>query len=154
MTTASTSSSIEFVTFLLAIIGYIGLGINLLTILRSRLKKPYMAATAIVILVHVFMVWAFRYGWEFSQATRNGYAGFLLFHSALLCIIISVFAGTETANKLIIAAFLIVSAGAIGATFRYDVVALYRIPVLLIAGIGTAALGKAYYQKRKLGQAL
>jgi hypothetical protein len=154
MTTTSTSTTIEFVTFLLAIIGYIGLCLNLITIVRSRLRKPYLAATAIVILVHVFMVWAFRYSWAFSQATRNGYVGFVLFHSALLCIIISVFAGTETANKLVIAAFLIVTAGAIGATFRYDVVAMYRIPVLLIAGIGMAALGKAYYDKRKLRHAL
>lgn len=154
MTTASTSATIEFVTFLLAIIGYIGLGFNLLTIVRSRLKKPYMAATAIVILVHVFLVWAFRYGWAFSQATRNGYVGFLLFHSALLCIIIAVFAGTEIAGKLVIAAFPIVSAGAIGATFRYDVVAMYRIPVLIIAAIGITALGKAYYDKRRVRHAL
>jgi hypothetical protein len=154
MATASTSANIEFVTFLLAMIGYVGLCFNLLTIVRSRLKKPYLAATAIVVLVHVFMVWAFRYGWAFSQATRNGYAGFLLFHSALLCIIISVFAGTEIAGKLVIAAFLIVSAGAIGATFRYEVVAMYRIPVLIIAVIGITALGKAYYDKRKLQHAL
>lgn len=154
MTTASTSTNIEFITFLLAIIGYIGLGFNLLTIVRSRLTKPYMAATAVVVLVHVFMVWAFRYGWAFSQATRNGYVGFLLFHSALLCILIAVFAPTETANKLVAAAFLIVSAGAIGATFRYDVVAIYRIPVLIIAVIGITALGKAYYEKRKLRHAL
>jgi hypothetical protein len=154
MTTASTSTNIEFVTFLLAIIGYIGLGFNLFTIVRSQLKKPYLAATAIVILVHVFMVWAFRYGWAFSQATRNGYVGFLLFHGALLCIITSVFAGTEIANKLVIAAFLIVSAGAIGATFRYEVVAIYRIPVLIIAAIGVTGLVKAYYDKRKLQHAL
>jgi hypothetical protein len=154
MTTPSTSATIEFVTFLLAIIGYIGLCFNLVTIVRGRFQKPYMAATAIVILIHVFMVWAFRYDWAFSQATRNGYVGFLLFHSALLCIIIAVFSGTETANKLVVAAFLIVSAGAIGATFRYDVVAMYRIPVLIIAAIGITALGKSYYDKRKLRHAL
>jgi hypothetical protein len=46
-------------------------------------------AVAVVIVVHVSMVWSYRYGWRFDLAVRNGYAGFAMFHTALAMIVAS-----------------------------------------------------------------
>ena len=92
-----------------------------------------------VIVVHVAMVWSLRYEWQFSQATRNGYAGFLMFHAALLMIVTSLFLAERHALWLVRLAFLVVSAGALGAVFLYDVVAIYRVPVILFAAAGSVA---------------
>ena len=93
------------------------------------------------------MVWAYRYDWQFSLAVRNGYFGFLLFHSALLIILISTFVKESGAKTLIRVSFIVVTIGAVGASFRYDVVAIYRVPVLLCAIAGSGGLLWGYFKK-------
>jgi len=117
---------------------------------KKQLNKKFMIATAAVIVVHVFMVWSFRYGWSFAQATRNGYVGFILFHGALSMIAAALFAKAKMATRLLVISFLVVSAGALGAVFRYDVVSPYRIPVILIAVVGLGLLGKSYIDKKRI----
>lgn len=146
------SNHVEFVTFLLAMIGYAGLCHNTILAVKARFNRKYMAVVAGVIVIHVFMVWAFRYEWAFSQATRNGFIGFALFHGALLLILGSVFIRAATADALVVAAFIIVTMGAIGATFKYEVVAMYQIPVMLTALAGLFVLGKSYFDKRRLAK--
>ena len=142
-------NNIEFITFLLAPIGYLGLCANMILATKNRLNKNFMIVTAAVIAVHVFMVWSFRYEWSFAQATRNGYVGFLLFHGALSMIAGSLFVKTKKAKTLLVVSFLVVSLGALGAVFRYDVVSKYRIPVILIALAGLGVLGKSYFDPQK-----
>jgi len=143
-------NAIEFITFLLAPIGYVGLCANMGLTTQNRFNKKFLAMNAAIIVIHVFMVWSFRYGWSFAQATRNGYVGFLLFHGALLMIVGSLFVKTAMATRLIVIAFLVVSAGALGAVFRYEVVSLYRIPVILIALAGLGLLCKSYFDKKRI----
>ena len=47
---------------------------------------------AVLVSAHVLLVWAYRYEWQWTQATRNGYAGFVIFHVALLLILASTLA--------------------------------------------------------------
>lgn len=139
--------TIEFITFLLAFIGFAGLATNAIYASFGKNHHMMMIITAAIITIHVLMVWAFRYEWQFSQATRNGYVGFLLFHSALSLIITSTAIAADRARMFIIMAFLIVVMGANGAVFIYDVVAIYRYPVILISITGLYFLSKNGYQK-------
>lgn len=131
---------LEFVTFLLAVLGYAGLTFTAVAAAWGRLPARLWRGVAVVIVVHVLLVWSVRYEWQFAEATRNGYAGFLLFHGALLAIIASLLLHERIARWLIWAAFLVVSAGALGAVFIYEEVALYRIPVVLFAVAGSGGL--------------
>lgn len=129
-----------FITFLLAMIGYAGLTAVVVLSLRGSVPMRFWRAVAGVILIHVAMVWTFRYEWQFALAVRNGYAGFLMFHGSLAAILISTVSGARLARVLIRAAFVVVSAGAIGATFLYEVVAVYRVPVIACALVGGGGL--------------
>lgn len=131
-----------FVTFLLAILGYVGLTAVVVLSVRGRLPVGLWRAVAGVIVVHVAMVWSYRYGWRFDLAVRNGYAGFAMFHAALAMIVASTVVREGLARWLVHLSFLIVTIGALGASFLYDVVAIYRVPVVLCALVGSAALAR------------
>lgn len=118
---------LEHVTFLLALIGYTGLTATAVVAAGGRLPVRFWRAVALVILLHVILVWTVRYEWRFSAAVRNGYGGFVAFHAALAMILASVGVKERRARVLVWTAFAIVSLGAIGAVFRYDVVAHYRV---------------------------
>jgi hypothetical protein len=114
----------------------------------GRVPRALLRATAAVVVVHVALVWTVHYGGAFAQATRNGYAGFTLFHGALLAIVASVFLTDRIARRALIAAFAIVTIGALGAVFQYEIVAAYRLPVAACAITGTALLVRAYMRRR------
>lgn len=139
---------LEFVTFLLAPIGYAGLTLAALKAARGAVPVILLRSVAVVILSHVILVWVVRYEGQVSEATRNGYVGFVLFHVTLLAIVASVFVGERLARRLIVAAFGLVTIGAIGAVFRYDAVSRYRIPVIVLAVVGIAGLARAYRLRR------
>ncbi len=142
-----------FITFLLAMIGYAGLTAVILLSARGILPARLLRVVAVVILTHVFMVWTFRYEWQFPLAVRNGYAGFIMFHGALLLILVSTTARERIARPLIKVAFVVVTMGALGATFLYDVVAMYRVPVILCALAGFGGLIWEHVIQRKQMQA-
>lgn len=129
-----------FTTFLLAMVGYAGLTATVVAGLYRAHPRTFWRATAVVIVVHVAMVWSVRYGWDFALSVRNGYGGFVMFHGALAMIVASTVARERAAVLLVRLSFLVVSAGALGAVALYDVVAIYRLPVALCATAGTVAL--------------
>jgi hypothetical protein len=137
-----------FITFLLAVIGYAGLTLIVFLSLKKRIPLHLWRFIAVIIFVHVLMVWIFRYNWQFALAVRNGYTGFILFNSALLMIIISTIVKQNISAILIRLSFLIVTAGAIGATFRYDAVAIYKIPVVVLAVAGSGGLLCMLFRQR------
>lgn len=92
--------------------------------------------TTAVVVVHVYMVWAYRYEWSFAQATRNGYAGFALFHTALLSLVGANLVTKRWGRRAILFTFVVVCLGANGAIWRYDVVEVYRIPVIAVTVLG------------------
>ncbi|HSL84653.1 MAG TPA: hypothetical protein VLF66_17905 [Thermoanaerobaculia bacterium] len=131
-----------FITFLLAIVGYFGLTTVTVLSVHERVPVGLWRGVAAVIGVHVAMVWTYRYGWDPGLAVRNGWAGFAMFHGALAMILASTVAPERAARWLIHLSFLIVTLGALGATWLYEVVAIYRIPVVLCALVGTATLAR------------
>jgi hypothetical protein len=138
------AAMLEFITFLLAPIAYAGLTLAAVQSARGQLKPVLWRTVVIIIVTHVILVWTVRYEWQFSEATREGYAGFVLFHGALLAIITSLFVGAHTARNLILGAFAIVTLGAVGAVFKFDVVEKYRIPVIVSAIAGIIGLVQAF----------
>ena len=140
---------LEFVTFLLAPIGYVMLTVVAVRSAAGSVPRALLRTTAAVVLVHVALVWTVHYGGAFSQATRNGYAGFALFHGALLAIVASIFLDDRMARRALIAAFAIVTLGALGAVFKYEIVAAYRLPVVACAITGTALLVRAHVRQRR-----
>ena len=137
-----------FITFFLAMIGYAGLTATLLLSLKRKVPVLFWRIVALIILVHVFMVWNYYYEWQLSLAVRNGYAGFIIFHSALLLILYSIVVKESTAKILIRISFIIVTLGALGASFRYDVVTIYMVPVIICALAGSSGLLWSYYKKK------
>jgi hypothetical protein len=132
------------VTFFLAIVGYAGLTVVVLLALRGKIPRLLWRSIAAVITAHVIMVWTFRYHWQFDLAVRNGYAGFIMFHGALAMILLSTVARERVSRVLIQTSFVVVSLGAVGASFLYDVVAYYRVPVVACALAGAGGLLWAY----------
>jgi hypothetical protein len=94
------------------------------------------------------LVWIYEYAGSFAQATRNGYAGFIIFHVALVLIVVS--ALRPSISPLIVPAFLIVCVGAVGAVHRYEEVSIYRWLVILIAAGGV--LASCYGWDNRLGR--
>jgi hypothetical protein len=138
-----------FITFVMAIVGYVGLTCVVLLTVRDRSWIGLWRVVALIIFAHVVMVWMFRYNWQFDLAVRNGYTGFLIFHSALVSIVVSAFCNRDLGKKLIHISFLIVTMGAVGASFRYDVVAMYRVVVIGCGLMGGLLLVQFYVFKRR-----
>ena len=138
----------ERVTFLLAVIGYAGLTVSAVLAARGRVVPWLLRSTAVVVVTHVALVWTVRYGWSWAQATRDGYAGALIFHSALALIVASVFVAHRLATRLLITAFAIVSVGAVAAVFMDDAVAVYRPVVIGLAVIGALGVAHALHAHR------
>ena len=137
-----------FISFLLAVIGYVGLTSVLVLTLRGRHPIALLRVVALIVLAHVAMVWIYRYDWQFDLAVRNGYAGFVIFHTALALILISTFAKERLSQKFVHISFVIVTIGAIGASFRYDVVSMYRFIVIPCGVVGGIGLIKFYVLNR------
>jgi hypothetical protein len=138
---------LERITFLLAVAGYGGLMITAVRAASGPLPKRFWRAVALVIVTHVVLVWTVRYHWQLAEATRNGYVGFIVFHGALMLIVASLLLRERTARVLVWAACAIVTAGAMGAVFRYDVVAAYRAPVTLIALAGAVGIARVRWPR-------
>lgn len=136
-----------FITFLLAMIGYTGITFVVLYTIKRKVPLLFWLVVVLIILVHVIMVWNFRYDWQFSVAVRNGYWGFIIFHSALLMILVSTFVKQSIAKILIRISFIVVTAGAVGAVFRYDVVEIYKLPVMICSIAGSTGLLWNYLRK-------
>ena len=136
--------SAEFITFLLAPIGYLGLMIAAVLAAKGQHTIGLRRVVAVIVLTHVILVWTVRYEWQFSEATRTGYAGFVLFHGALFAILASAFVRNNLARRLLVIAFGIVTVGALGAVFMFDEVKAYRVPVIAIALAGLTGLVQSY----------
>ena len=141
---------IQTITFLAAITGYAGLTANMVLVAANRHRRAYMTPVALIVFAHVLLVWHFRYEWEIAQATRNGYAGFVIFHTALLGILYAPLAGERAARRLVAFSFLVAAMGASGAVLRYDEVAVYRLPVFLCDLVGFGALAHWTYGPAKV----
>jgi hypothetical protein len=144
---AGASPTLTHLTFLLAVLGYAGLTLTAILTARGRVPVVLWRVAAAIIVIHVALVWAVRYGWSLAQATRHGYAGFLIFHGALVLIMVSVFVPARTA-ALVHVAFAIVSLGALGAVSRYEEVAGYAPVVMALVVAGSIGIVHGFRTRR------
>jgi hypothetical protein len=140
----------EFLTFFLAVSGYATLTVACVLAGRrgEHIPRGLVRATAFIVVTHVVMVWTVRYQWQFELATRNGFAPFLIFHTALALIVAAAFVGNVLSRRFLWTAFPVVTLGALGAVFTYDFVALYRVPVVVLGAIGMAGIGRGVLASR------
>lgn len=139
----------ETLTFALAMAGFAALTVTATFAAYGQYVRWLAVLVALLVAVHVGLVWAFRYEWSLAEATRNGYAGFGIFHLALIAIVLSAASPRTVARRLSLAAYAIVCLGASGAVFRYEVVAIYRVPVLACVALGTVLITRRFRQRRR-----
>jgi lipoprotein signal peptidase len=138
----------DFVTFALAFVAYVLLGVSVVLSLRGYVTRRYTLAAAVVATAHVTLVWTLRYGGSLGAALDKGRLGFVIFHSALLIIIAASLMPQPVSAAFTWIAFPLVTAGAVGAAFKYDYVAGYRIP-LLVTAAAVVGLGILAWRRRR-----
>jgi len=139
----------DTLTFALAMAGYLGLALSSVLIVHGRLGVRFWQLVTAIIVAHVLMVWWVRYGWDPAQATRRGPAGFIVFHSALAMVLLSLRASEKFRRNLILLSFAIVTIGALGATARDSSVAMYRVPVAATSLLGLAGITAGIVRRRR-----
>jgi len=137
---------VDAVTFGLAVAAYGSLALDAAMGVKRVLSIP----TAVVAVTHVVLVWHGRFHWSLATATTRGWAGFIVFHSALALIVAAAAAPGRWAERCVYTAFPVVTVGAVSAVFRYDWVAAWRWPVVAIAALGATALVRRLSLRRKV----
>ncbi|MBI3824045.1 MAG: hypothetical protein HY289_15360 [Planctomycetes bacterium] len=127
-------------TFALAMLAYLGLTVAVVWGAFRHVPGYLKITIALLVATHVLLVWGWRYDGQLAQATRNGYLGFGIFHAALGLLLAAPIVNDRLGAILQRIAFGIVTCGAIGAVFRYDDVAWYRVPVIACAVAGSLGL--------------
>lgn len=110
--------------------------------------KRLTMALAAAALAHVALVWHYRLHWSLAEAWSRNPAAFVIFHTALLLIVAGASAAPPWSTRLIWLAFPIVTAGALGAVFRREIVAHYRWPVVAALAV-TLLLGMSLMTRRR-----
>jgi hypothetical protein len=123
---------LDTLTFALAFAAYVLLACRTVLWAAGRAWRPLTVALAASALAHVALVWVWRFEGSLSTALAKGLAGFVIFHTALALILIGAVLHEPWSGRCLALAFPIVTAGAVGAAFKYDVVAGYRIPLLVV----------------------
>lgn len=137
-------------TFGLALIGYALLGADFARQHAMRASRWLSAATAVIVTAHVLCVWGLRFDWRLTDMLEKSLAGFLIFHSAFLLIVITPFV-QRTRRFVSSLAFALVTAGALPAPFRYPELSLLALPIAAIALVcGGCAI--ASYRRRPPGR--
>ena len=115
------------------------LGASIVRIAGGRTARALAACLAPLVLAHVFLVWHWRFEWSFARAVAKSWAGFAIFHTALLALVAAPFLPSRAAARTLIAAFAVVSLAAVPAPWRYPEIRVLAVPMAL-ACIGTVAL--------------
>ncbi|MFT7581582.1 MAG: hypothetical protein ACI9MR_003260, partial [Myxococcota bacterium] len=92
---------------------------------------------------HIVLVWAWRFDWRMEVAMRNGPGGFLVFVAAYLGLLWALprMGRGQPPLTLLIAAYMLVTAGAVVAPFRYPEIGVLAIPMAATALVGLIAVG-------------
>jgi hypothetical protein len=128
------------VTFTLAALAYALLSASATVGLKSGGNRRLAALAALVAVAHVCCVWAFRYGWALEKAIARGYGGAVLFHGALALMLISPVLRSPWGIRATLVAWGLVSAGALGAVFRFESVAWLRAPIIAVFVLSAPAV--------------
>lgn len=131
----------DLIAFGLAYVAYLLLGTAVVLRAWGRPLRAVSVAAAVVAVVHVGLVWGLRFGWSLSYALEKSLPGFVIFHTALAILVTAALVREPWAGRFTYLAFPVVTSGAVGAAFRYDDVAGYRLPLLAAFGLVVALAG-------------
>lgn len=138
----------ESAVFALAFTGYLGLALCTIAWARAGVPRWLGVVTAAIVGVHVAGVWTVRYGGSPARALQNGWAAFLIFHTALGLVLAGAVVPERWRGRAFAAALPIVTAGALGAAFTRPEVALYRWPLVVAAAATVVITGRAVLRGR------
>ncbi len=130
----------DWLVFGLAYVGYALVCADVSMRAWRRKSRIVTAAAAVVILAHVALVWIVRFEGSLDVALSKGAAGFAIFHVALALIVAASLAPEPWSGRAMFTAFPIVTLGALGAAFKYDYVAVLRLPLIAAFGAAIAAI--------------
>jgi hypothetical protein len=142
-------SGTDLVTFGLAYLGYVLLCIRVVARAHGRASRLLALATALVVAAHVACVWTFRFDWSLTRALDKSVAGFVVFHTALLLVLIASLADGRAADRALFAAFAVVSCGALPAPFRYEEIRLLALPMLAAFTTTALLLARCWRRRRR-----
>jgi len=138
------------ITFALAFLGYVLICVDVTLHAFRRPLRLLTLAMLLVVVAHVGMVWGVRFGWSLDMALSKGWTGFIAFHVALVILIAASIVAEPWSGRLLLIAFLIVTLGAVVASFKYDFVAIYRWP-LIVAALATIIIGLSAWRSGRRG---
>ena len=121
------------VTFGLALIGYALLAVQFVRVHQQRTPSKLAVMTAAIVTAHVACVWGLRFDWSLTAMLDKSLPGFVIFHTALLLIVVAPFMRGRRLVWITSAAFALVTAGALPAPFRYPELSLLMLPLFGIA---------------------
>ena len=127
----------------------------------SRVSRSWRVAGWLLLVVmtgHVALLWSLRYDFDPAAAVRNGWSGFLVFHTALVAgwiILPGAWRTTRWRRGGVFGMWLLVTSGAVPAPFRYPIVRALAPVVVAIAASGAVAMMVMYWRvKRRRGDGL
>ena len=121
----------------LANIGFVLLAVNAVLAARREPWRSLSLAAAGLFAVCVYLVWSVRFDWAFDLAVRLEFAGFMLFHSALIAIVFAAVSPGRFERGMVLVAFFITSVGANLAAWPYDAPLVYLLPIVATTLLGT-----------------
>ncbi len=125
----------DAITFGLAWLGYALLASDFARRARGRRDARVSALTALVAIVHVACVYVFRFDGSVLAAWQKSAAGFVIFHSALLTIVLAPMVFEPWRTRMVFVSFGVVSFGGLGAPFRYPELGVLAIPLFTVFGV-------------------
>lgn len=137
----------DFTTFGFALAAYALLGADVAARAWKRANRVLTIGLVAVLVVHVALVWGVRFRGSLDAALAKGLAGLVVFHVAFAAIVAAAFTRETWSTRLLVGAFPVATAGAIGAAFKYDYVAWTRIPLIVIC-LSTVAATIAGWRRR------
>lgn len=143
----------DFLTFGLAFAAYTLLGADCVAHAWGKPRRALTVTLAVVLIAHVALVWGHRFGGSLETALAKGLPGFVVFHAAFAAIVAAALAPEPWSGRLLFAAFPVASAGAIGAAFKYDYVAVLRAPLIVVLAATLAIATLAWTSRIRTGGA-
>ncbi len=136
-------SAFDLVTFSLAFVAYVLLGVDAAARVEGRGRRALSAAVALFASGHALLLWHGRYEYDLALALTHGTAVFAIFHVVWLLVLLGPFLATELSAKVVPACFGLASIVVLPLAFNNPAAMPLRFVVLLAFVVGLLRIGAA-----------